>query len=86
MIAIQPDSSHNFKDLLLPAVVMLRALPEEPPKDGGGYKGETFDGTFGLLIDNFFALPKKTSVDSDVFEFCGFSFVVIVRTKMRRSS
>ena len=38
------------------------------------YKGDTYDGSFKLKIENFFEVPERIVVKSEEFEFCGYIF------------
>ena len=38
------------------------------------YKGDTYDGSFKLKIENFFEIPERIVVKSEEFEFCGYIF------------
>lgn len=53
---------------------------EELDKGFGQYT-ENFEGSFKLKVENFFDVPEKVQVDSDVFEFCGFKFRLEVSPK-----
>ena len=53
---------------------------DEVDKGFGQYM-ENFEGSFKLRIENFFEVPEKVDIESEVFDFCGFNFRLDVSPK-----